>query len=82
VDDRCSIHDTGGEGISFLFATASRPALGSTQTPIQCVVRRVIYPGVNPSAREADHSPPSNVEVIRMRGDIPPLPNTSAWRGA
>jgi len=31
--------------------------------------------------READHSPPSSAEV-RLSGAIPPLPNTSSWRGA
>jgi hypothetical protein len=31
--------------------------------------------------READHSP-HLVPRSRMRGSIPPLPNTSSWRGA
>jgi hypothetical protein len=46
----------------FLFATASRPAVGPTHSPIQWV------PGafttkVKRSVREADHSPPSRAEV-------------------
>jgi hypothetical protein len=50
----------------FLFTTASRPALGFTQSPIQWV-RGALFLG-----READHSPASSVEV-RMRGATPPL---------
>jgi len=41
----------------FLFATASRPALGPTQPPIQWV------PGVKRPGREADYSPPSSAAV-------------------
>jgi len=41
----------------FLFATASSPALGPTQPPIQ------LAPGVKRPGREADHSPPSSAEV-------------------
>jgi hypothetical protein len=43
-----------------LFSTASRPALGPTQPPIQWV------PGVKLQGRETDHSPSSS-------GDIPPI---------
>jgi len=39
------------------FATASRPALGSTQLPIQWV------PGLKRLGRKADHSSPSSAEV-------------------
>jgi hypothetical protein len=46
----------------FLFTTASRPALGPTQPPIQCVPGtlslRVKWPG-----READRSPPSCAKI-------------------
>jgi hypothetical protein len=47
---------------NFLFATASRPDLGSTQAPIQCVPGAISL-GVKRSEREADHSPPSNAEI-------------------
>jgi hypothetical protein len=43
------------------FSTSSRPALGSTQPPIQRL------PGVKRPGREADHSPPTSAEVKKMR---------------
>jgi hypothetical protein len=46
-----------GKVKNFLFSTSSRPALGSTQPPVQCV------PGVKRLGREADHSPPASAEV-------------------
>jgi hypothetical protein len=46
----------------FLFSTASRPALGPTQPPIQWA-QRVISPGVKRQRREADHSPLTSAEV-------------------
>jgi len=46
----------------FLFATASRPALGYTQPPIQWVPE-ALTPRVKRLGREADHSSPSNTEV-------------------
>jgi hypothetical protein len=49
-----------GLGI-FLFTTASRTALGPTQPPIQWVP--VLSLVVKRLGREADHSPPSRVEV-------------------
>jgi hypothetical protein len=50
-----------GAGI-FLFATASRPALGPIQPPIQ-LAPGTLSLGVNRPRREADHSPPSGAEV-------------------
>jgi hypothetical protein len=50
-----------GQGI-FLFTTASKPALGPTQPLIQ-YVPGALSPGVKRTEREADHSPPSSVEV-------------------
>jgi hypothetical protein len=50
-----------GLGI-FLFTTASRTALGSTQPPIQWVPGALSL-GVKRSGREADNSPPSSAEV-------------------
>jgi hypothetical protein len=69
---------------NFLFSTSSRPAVGSTQPPIQWV------PGVKRSGREADHSSPGSAEVkknvdlynhssIRLHGIVEttlPLPIT------
>jgi hypothetical protein len=56
----------------FLFTTASRPALVLTQLPIQWVPEAPSLRAKRPG-READHSPPSSVEV-KMHGAIPPLP--------
>jgi hypothetical protein len=53
-----------GLGI-FLFATASRPALRSTQPPIQWVPR-VLSPGVKGPGREADYSPQYSTEVKNL----------------
>jgi hypothetical protein len=50
---------------STIFSTSCRPALGHTQGP----TRRVpgtLYPGIKWQGREADHSPPTNVEVKKM----------------
>jgi len=46
----------------FLLTTASRPAPGPTQPPIQ-FVPEVFTPGVKWPGREADHSPTSSTEV-------------------
>jgi hypothetical protein len=43
----------------FLFATASRRALGPTQPPVQ-EVSRFLSPEVKRPGRQADHSPPSS----------------------
>jgi hypothetical protein len=59
-DDRGS---NPGEGMGvFLFDTASRPALGSTQPPTQWVLGPLSL-GVKWPGREANHSPPSSAEV-------------------
>jgi hypothetical protein len=47
----------------FPLASVSRPALGPTQTPLQWVPE-VLSAGVKARpGRDADHSPPSSVEV-------------------
>jgi hypothetical protein len=46
----------------FLFTTASRPALGPTQPPIQWVLWSVSL-GIKRPGREADHTPASSVEI-------------------
>jgi hypothetical protein len=63
----------------FVFATASRPSLGPTQPRIQWVAGDVT-PGANRPGREAGHY--HLVPNLRMRGTIPPLPNTSSRRDA
>jgi hypothetical protein len=65
----------------FLFSTSSRPALLSTQPPIQWVLE-ALYPGVKRSGSEADHSPQSTTEV-KKGGAISPLTQTSSlhWEG-
>jgi hypothetical protein len=50
---------------NFLFFTSSRPALGSTQLPIQWVLG-VLSLGVKRPGPEADHSPPVSTEVKKM----------------
>jgi hypothetical protein len=60
-------------------STASRPALGTTQSTIQGywgVFSRGIVAGP-----EADHPPPS-MSRLRMHGAILSLPHTSSWHGA
>jgi hypothetical protein len=59
LDDRGSIP---GRGEVILSSTASRPALGPTQPPIQWVTEALPL-GVKRLGREADHSPPSSTEV-------------------
>jgi hypothetical protein len=58
---------------NFLFSTSSRPALGSTQPPIQWVPW-ALFPGVKRPGYEADHSPPTSAEVkkIWIYTSIPP----------
>jgi hypothetical protein len=68
-----------GLGI-FLFDTASRPALGPTQPPIQ-LVRGALSLRVKRPGHITEHSPPSSAEVKEC-GAIPPLHNTSSWLGA
>jgi len=51
-----------GLGI-FLFTTASRTALETTQPPIQWVPPRAPFLGVKQPVHEADHLPPSSAEV-------------------
>jgi hypothetical protein len=50
---------------SRIFSKLSRPALRSTQPPIQWVPGALI-PGVKRPGREAHHSPPASAEVKKM----------------
>jgi hypothetical protein len=64
-----------GRGLKiFLSTTASKSALGPTQPPIQWVPAAFSL-GVKRPGREADHSPPSNTEVINAWSYIstPPI---------
>jgi hypothetical protein len=65
LDDR----EVGGQvpagSKNFLFSTSSRPALESTQPPIQWVLGP-FSPGVKRQGCEADHSPAANAEVNKM----------------
>jgi hypothetical protein len=50
---------------SRIFSKYSRPALGSTQPPIQWVPE-ALSAGVKRPGREADHSRPASAEVKKM----------------
>jgi hypothetical protein len=50
---------------NFHFSISSRPALGSSQPPIQWVPGGLSL-GVKRLGREADHSPPTGPEVKKM----------------
>jgi hypothetical protein len=50
---------------NFLFPMPFRPALGSTQPPIQWVLG-ALSPGLKRPGREVDHSPPTSSKVKKM----------------
>jgi hypothetical protein len=50
---------------NFLFSESSRPALRSTQPPIECVPGTLSL-GVKRPGREVDHSLPTSAEVKKM----------------
>jgi hypothetical protein len=65
---------------NFLFSTSSRPALGSTQPPIQWV-QGVLSQGVKWPGCEADH----HLQLLprsRKCESIHPFPHTPSWRSA
>jgi len=64
----------------FLFAAASRPALGPTNPPIQWVPG-ALSQGIKWLGREADHTHPSSAEVKECVEICIHSPNTSSWRG-
>jgi hypothetical protein len=64
----------------FLFTTASRPALVSTQSPIQWVPEGS-FSGVKRPGCEAEHSPPSRADV-KNAWSCTSIPNTPPWCGA
>jgi hypothetical protein len=65
LDDRGFGVPSPGRVKTFLFSTLSRPALGSTQPPIQWVPGAP-SPGVKRPKREAGHSSPTSAEVKKM----------------
>jgi hypothetical protein len=81
LDDRGSRVRFPAEAGSFSPQHRVQNGFGPTQLPIQWVPGAVSL-GVKWPEREADHSPPSSAESQRMRGAIPPLPNTPPWRDA
>jgi hypothetical protein len=65
---------------TFLYSTASRPALVPIQPPTQWVPGTLSL-GAQWMGRQADHSPTSSAEA-KNAGTIPPLPHVSLWNGA
>jgi hypothetical protein len=65
----------------FLFTTGFRPALGSTQPPIQWVPGTLSL-GIKRPGREADHSPSSSAEIQELVELYLHSPSTPSWRGA
>jgi hypothetical protein len=70
LDGRGSI--SGGWQEMFLYFTSARPAVGHTKPAMQWIPG-VFFRGVKWPGLEADHSPPSNVEV-KGAGATRPLP--------
>jgi hypothetical protein len=81
LDGRVLGFDSRRRLVIFLFTTASRPALGPTQPPIQWVAGALSL-GLKRPGREADHSPPSSAEVKNAWSYTSTPPNTPSWRGA
>jgi hypothetical protein len=54
--------------------------MGPTQPPLHWVPWAT-FQWVKQQKREADHSPPSSVE-LKSGGAIPPLPHMSSWHDA
>jgi hypothetical protein len=67
-------------GKIFLSFTASSPALGPTQPPIQWISGAISL-GIKRPDREAEHSPPISAED-KNGGVILPLPHVASWRSA
>jgi hypothetical protein len=78
VDDRgVGVRVTVGQ--DFFFSTSCRPALGSTEPPIQWVPG-ALSPGVKWPGHEADNSPPTTAEIKETWVCIHPLPHMPSWR--
>jgi hypothetical protein len=61
---------------NFLYSTAFRPALGSTQSPVVQWVPEALSVVVKRPGRQGDHSPPPSVE-IKNSGALRPLSHMS-----
>jgi hypothetical protein len=61
-----------GGGKNFHFSMSSRPALGSTQPPIQ-LVPVALCPEVKRPGRKTDHTPPTSAEIenVGLYNDSP-----------
>jgi hypothetical protein len=66
-------------GAVIFLITAPRPALESTQSPIQWLPG-VLSPGLKWMGHEADHSPPYSVQV-KNAWSCASTPQQSSWRG-
>jgi hypothetical protein len=66
-------------GVKFFFI-ASREALKSTQSPVQCIPGALSH-RIKLLGRETDHSPPTSAEV-KNRGAILALPNRFSWHSS
>jgi hypothetical protein len=75
LDDRRGRSSSPGRVKNVLFSKSSRPALRSTQSPIEWVPG-ALSPGVKRSGNEFDHSPPTSAEVKKM------WIYTPSWRSA
>jgi hypothetical protein len=75
LDDRRGRSSSPGGVKNFLFSTSSRPALGSTQPPIQWV-SVALSSGVKRLVNETDNPPPTSGEVKKMwiYTSTPPYP--------
>jgi hypothetical protein len=80
LDDRGSRSSSRGGVKNFLFSTLPRPALGSTQPPIQWVPD-ALSPGESGQGVKLT----THLQLVprsRKCGSIHPLPHTPSWRNA
>jgi hypothetical protein len=62
LGDRGCQSSSPGRVKNFFLSTSSRPVLGHTQPPSQCIPGALSL-GVKRPGRESDHSPPPSVEI-------------------
>jgi hypothetical protein len=78
VEGRVSIY---GKYMRFSLFHCVQTGSGTRAVSYPIGTRGYYPPGVKQLGHEADHSPPSSVEV-KNSGVIPSLPHMSSWRGA